>query len=1316
MNPFEMKALFCIACLLAWIAPSADGAELRIRTVDDADGRTVPARIHLANAAGQPVRPTAPLPFWRDHFTSPGEVVIEVPAGRYTATVERGPEWSSETAEIEIPSAEAATSATVRLRRLVNLPAEGWWPGELHVHRPLAEAELLMRAEDLHVAPVITWWNSRVNDWLTRPLPTEMPRRFDGDRFLHPMGGEDEREGGALLYFNLPRPLDLAQSTRAFPSSLFFAREGRERGAWVDLEKPFWRDFPMWVAHGVGDSVGIANNHMQRSGVMDSEAWGRTRDTQRYSGPHGNGRWTQDIYYHLLNCGVRLPPSAGSASGVLPNPVGYNRAYVHVDGELTYEKWFAGLRAGRSFVTNGPLLRSRANGQWPGHVFQSAGPLQIALNWQLDSRDPIRVVELVRNGRAERVTLPVVFTMNESGWFLVRAIADVPATFRFASTAPWHVEIAGQPMKPVRESAEFFAAWSRDRIVEMENAAGATADQRVELAAPWRETERFWQAKLTQARPRGTRLTGRVVDAGTDGPLAARVYLRDGDGRWHFVEPAGPDGATARYGKVARANPESVEMHTSVSAHPFQAELPPGRYTLIVERGKEYFPATSEVVIGTEPVDVRVPLQRWIDMAGRGWFSGDTHVHRAMDDLPTVMLAEDLNVAFPLSFWVTRAFEPPSAGDKNLGGTIPSELVEVDRTHVFWPRNTEYELFTVGPKRHTLGAVFVLGHSSIFTGGAPPVAAVAEWAQAEGALLDLDKHDWPWAMALPPLMGVQLYELANNHLWRTKFAFTNWSTPAPPHLRPPLGGGTGGEREWIHYTLGNYYALLNGGFRMRPTAGTANGVHPVPLGFGRVYVHLPDGFSYDAWKRGLNTGRSFVTTGPMLLARVNDRDPGEVFPAKPGESFRITGTVVSEQPVSFGELIHNGTPVRTLRMQNKKSPTGAFENTFDAEIALEDSGWLAVRCWEDRPEGRVRYAHTAPWHVEIAGRPLQAPAEDREHLVTRMRDEIGRSRDVLPPSALAEYQQALAAYERIAVRDDSTAVRLSGRRPGDERELRLWLENMVWHHRFTPAEMRAATGRSFSEIEAALTRFNIGAGTRPKPAGDVLRVLPYPGGRHPRTGFLDGALEPQRETKVSVFTPWDEASYVVVDVPEAVWSNLGLTYLAHTHVPTIWSTQSVELTRLEWNRRADGSLDFERELPNRIAFGAKVVPGRDAVRFELWLRNGTGGKLTNLRIQNCVMLKGAAGFNAQTSQNKLLQPPFAAVRSDDGRRWIITAWDECNRVWANPPVPCMHSDPKFPDCDPGQTKRLKGWLWFYEGADIAAEFVRLRGEMTKPAE
>ena len=284
----------------------------------------------------------------------------------------------------------------------------------------------------------------------------------------------------------------------------------------------------------------------------------------------------------------------------------------------------------------------------------------------------------------------------------------------------------------------------------------------------------------------------------------------------------------------------------------------------------------------------------------------------------------------------------------------------------------------------------------------------------------------------------------------------------------------------------------------------------------------------------------------------------------------------------------------------------------------------------------------------------------------------------------------------------------NARAPATEADLRYWLENMVWYHGFSVQEIQAATGLSQAEILQASKKFDISPATRPdRAAAAPLLVLPYPGGRHPRLGFLDGAINPRRETKVSVFTPWDQQSYVVIDVPEAIWSNLGLTYLAHAHVPTLWTERKIELEKREWNRRADGTLDMDRKLPNGIGFGAKVVPATNAVRLELWLRNGTGETLRDLRVQNCVMLKGAKGFDVQTNDNKVFSSPYVACRSADGKRWIITAWEPCHRVWANPPVPCLHSDPKFPDCAPGETQRLRGWLSFYEGTNIDDEFRRI---------
>jgi peptidoglycan/xylan/chitin deacetylase (PgdA/CDA1 family) len=275
-------------------------------------------------------------------------------------------------------------------------------------------------------------------------------------------------------------------------------------------------------------------------------------------------------------------------------------------------------------------------------------------------------------------------------------------------------------------------------------------------------------------------------------------------------------------------------------------------------------------------------------------------------------------------------------------------------------------------------------------------------------------------------------------------------------------------------------------------------------------------------------------------------------------------------------------------------------------------------------------------------------------------------------------------------------------------ELRYWLANMATHG-FRETEMAAALGMDTAEVEAARKRLAVTPMKRP---ADRLLVLPYPGGRHPRVGFLDGAIRPRRETKASVFAPWADGGYAVVDVPEAIWHEPGgkreLLYLAHTHVPTIWDRKKIDLVPLEWTRKDDGSLESERRLPNKVTFGAKVKPGKDGVRMELWLANGSDEPLTGLQVQMCVMLKGLAGFDARTNDNKVFAAPFAACRDRSGKRWVITAWEPCVRAWGNPPCPCLHSDPRLPDCPPGKTGHVRGWLSFYEGADLDSELRRLR--------
>ena len=224
--------------------------------------------------------------------------------------------------------------------------------------------------------------------------------------------------------------------------------------------------------------------------------------------------------------------------------------------------------------------------------------------------------------------------------------------------------------------------------------------------------------------------------------------------------------------------------------------------------------------------------------------------------------------------------------------------------------------------------------------------------------------------------------------------------------------------------------------------------------------------------------------------------------------------------------------------------------------------------------------------------------------------------------------------------------------------------------------------------------------------------MPYPGGRHLRVGFLDGAIRPRRETKVSLFAPWADGGYAVADVPEAVWhitpdGRRKLLFLAHTHVPTIWDEQGLTLPPLEWASTPDGSLEISRTLPNKVTLTSRVTPVRDGTRMEFRVANGSTATLTGLDVQMCVLLKGLDGFGLLSNDNKVFQPPFAAARNASGDRWIITAWDGCRRAWGNASCPCLHSDPRLPDCPPGESRRVRGWVSFYEGKDIQVELKRL---------
>lgn len=482
---------------------AASTGQLTLTVVDKDTGKPIACRMHLVGPKKKPFKPEK-VPYWYDHFVVPGKIVLKLPIGNYTFVIERGPEYLDRDGYFTI-NHFADDSTQVDLRRFIDMSADGWWSGDLDVRRPARDIELLMMADDLHVAEIISWQNDK--NLGGNQVPKEPLVRFDGNRYYQLMAGMSARSGTELLLLNLTTPLKLPAASAEYPSVMKFLPEAREKGnLWVDVSKPFWWDLPMLVAAGQIDSIEIAHSHIGRDSVIPNEATGRPRDRVHYPDPWGNAQWSQHIYFQLLECGLRIPPSAGSGSGDSPNPIGYNRMYVHMDGELTYEKWWQALRAGQVFVTNGPLLKPTVEGELPGHVFQAEADakLELELGLTLSTREPISYLEIIKDGNVEHSIpfdtysktgrLPKL-QFDRSGWFLIRAVTDLPKTYRFALTGPYYVEIGNQ-RRISKQAVQFFLDWVYERAKQIKL---DDPEQQQEVLKWHRQARDYWQDLLSKA-------------------------------------------------------------------------------------------------------------------------------------------------------------------------------------------------------------------------------------------------------------------------------------------------------------------------------------------------------------------------------------------------------------------------------------------------------------------------------------------------------------------------------------------------------------------------------------------------------------------------------------------------------------------------------------------------------------------------------------------------------------------------------------------------------------------------------------------------
>jgi len=163
------------------------------------------------------------------------------------------------------------------------------------------------------------------------------------------------------------------------------------------------------------------------------------------------------------------------------------------------------LREGKCFITNGPLLRTKANGQLPGHVFKAADKLSIAIGMELVARENMTEIQIIKNGDVissiaaidwkNGKQLPSV-EFDQSGWFLVRVLTDNAMSYRTALTGPYYVEIGEDPSFVKKEDVRFFLDWAREAA---EQNIAADPDERALFDKYSAETIVFWEGLLRQA-------------------------------------------------------------------------------------------------------------------------------------------------------------------------------------------------------------------------------------------------------------------------------------------------------------------------------------------------------------------------------------------------------------------------------------------------------------------------------------------------------------------------------------------------------------------------------------------------------------------------------------------------------------------------------------------------------------------------------------------------------------------------------------------------------------------------------------------------
>jgi hypothetical protein len=368
------------------------------------------------------------------------------------------------------------------------------------------------------VLPPISWSNGVKSfvDHIASINPRQRPRELtvmQTDAAFGYLAARDESVGGGLLLFGeKSRPEPLKRTSPVSPTSLAMLNHFKASGAKVIARSATAWDLPVWIASGKLDAIILIDQQSARGRVLDDGANSRPRDRKTFPGATGHGRWSETVYHHVLNCGLRIPPVAGSPQDISPDAGGFgtNRVYASLGSEFSYDRWWDAVDAGRVVVTNGPLLRPKVSGYPPGHVFRldDGGKLSLEIGLKLTITSPVEYLEVIKNGQvdiSERLSdwinkkgrLPPL-EFNDSGWFLVRAVTNDQRKYQLASTGPYYVEKAGRP-RISKRSVRFFLDWITAATERIEKLPGLDEPTRTALLAEQASARTYFDDLLSRA-------------------------------------------------------------------------------------------------------------------------------------------------------------------------------------------------------------------------------------------------------------------------------------------------------------------------------------------------------------------------------------------------------------------------------------------------------------------------------------------------------------------------------------------------------------------------------------------------------------------------------------------------------------------------------------------------------------------------------------------------------------------------------------------------------------------------------------------------